>query len=129
MNNCKGERLLPTWSENLHIAGFQGDSSNLIGCLLTGTQLPLTTGTAWYFVGCDIIMIVQYIYYAASNASEARRSSQQRKRQLILNAAAVGEQHLLEYDIYNSDAQHGLTCESARVSQMHTVHSAPSACP
>lgn len=74
-------------------------------------------------------MIMQYIYYAASNASEARRSAQQRKRQQILNAAEDSQQHLLEYDSYNGDLVHGSAGDPDTVSQIHIVHSAPSTFP
>ncbi|KAF6265789.1 PQ loop repeat-domain-containing protein [Scenedesmus sp. NREL 46B-D3] len=40
-----------------------GDTTNLLGCLLQGQQLPTTTYTAMYFVMADVFMMMQYIYY------------------------------------------------------------------
>lgn len=42
-----------------------GDTFNLLGCLLTGSQLPTQTGTAYYFVASDCLMLAQYAYYSA----------------------------------------------------------------
>ncbi|XRB01113.1 lysosomal amino acid transporter [Pycnococcus provasolii] len=41
-----------------------GDSANLLGCLLTGTQQPTETYTAVYFILADLMMLGQYTYYA-----------------------------------------------------------------
>lgn len=48
-----------------------GDSSNLIGCLLTG-QLAIQIVTSIYYVFMDIVMILQYLYYKARNKRQAR---------------------------------------------------------
>lgn len=42
-----------------------GDSTNLLGCLLTN-QLPFQTYLATYFVFVDSCLVVQYFYYDAS---------------------------------------------------------------
>lgn len=42
-----------------------GDTCNLVGCLLTNSQLPTQTWTASYFILADMVMLVQYIYYGA----------------------------------------------------------------
>eukprot|EP00892_Ulva_mutabilis_P002252 jgi/Ulvmu1/12027/UM083_0040.1 len=64
-----------------------GDSSNLAGCLLTGTQLPLTTGTAWYYLSTDVVLIGQYVYYSAKQARRTRREEHAAKSDTILAAA------------------------------------------
>nr|XP_039251452.1 lysosomal amino acid transporter 1 homolog [Styela clava] len=48
-----------------------GDSSNLIGCLLTG-QLAIQIVTAIYYVFMDIVMILQYLYYRSKNRRQAK---------------------------------------------------------
>mmetsp|Transcript_19725 Transcript_19725/g.33881 ORF Transcript_19725/g.33881 Transcript_19725/m.33881 type:complete len:303 (+) Transcript_19725:91-999(+) len=51
-----------------------GDSANMIGAILT-QQLPTQQVTAIYFVSCDIIMVVQYIYYYFKNHVNKERES------------------------------------------------------
>ncbi len=46
----------------LHL-GLIGDSCNLVGCILSGEQLPTTTFLAAYFVLADIIMLAQVTYW------------------------------------------------------------------
>ncbi|CAE7080759.1 unnamed protein product [Rhizoctonia solani] len=41
---------------------FAGDSTNLIGCILTN-QLPFQTYLATYFVWIDASLLIQYLYY------------------------------------------------------------------
>jgi hypothetical protein len=40
-----------------------GDTLNLLGCLMTGDQLPSQSYTATYFMVVDMAMIFQYVYY------------------------------------------------------------------
>nr|XP_002128014.1 lysosomal amino acid transporter 1 homolog [Ciona intestinalis] len=50
-----------------------GDSSNLIGCVLTN-QFPIQLYTAVYYVGMDLVMIFQFSYYYLKHKrSEANR--------------------------------------------------------
>lgn len=42
---------------------LMGDTCNLAGCLLTGSQLPTETYTAVYFIFADTIILTQYMYY------------------------------------------------------------------
>lgn len=46
---------------------LMGDTLNLLGCLMTGDQLPSETYTAIYFMCVDMVMIFQFIYYALLN--------------------------------------------------------------
>lgn len=39
----------------------QGDTFNLVGCLLKGDQLPTVVFTAQYFICVDSVMMVQYL--------------------------------------------------------------------
>lgn len=55
-----------------------GDSSNLIGCLLTG-QLAIQIITGVYYVFMDIIMILQYLYYRA----RSRRLAKSERNEII----------------------------------------------
>ncbi len=57
-----------------------GDTCNLLGCLLTGSQLPTQTFTACYYLGMDVVMVSQFAFYA--RAAERRRRA---------DAAAVEE--------------------------------------
>ena len=41
-----------------------GDTFNLLGCVMTGDQLPSETYTAAYFMGVDVLMIFQFVYYS-----------------------------------------------------------------
>ena len=41
-----------------------GDTFNLLGCLMTGDQLPSETYTAAYFMCVDVLMIFQFVYYS-----------------------------------------------------------------
>lgn len=65
-----------------------GDSSNLIGCLLTG-QLPIQIVTAVYYVFMDIVMILQYLYYRAIN----RRKAQKERDGVINDVLVNGNKH------------------------------------
>ncbi|KAJ1309805.1 hypothetical protein OPQ81_006570 [Rhizoctonia solani] len=47
---------------------FSGDSTNLIGCILTN-QLPFQTYLATYFVWIDACLLLQYLYYEWYRAS------------------------------------------------------------
>nr|CAB3266304.1 lysosomal amino acid transporter 1 homolog [Phallusia mammillata] len=51
-----------------------GDSSNMVGCILTD-QFPIQLYTAVYYVSMDIIMLVQFVYYAWKHkrANKAQR--------------------------------------------------------
>ncbi len=40
---------------------FMGDTLNLLGCLITGTQLATTTALACYFLISDMVMLSQVI--------------------------------------------------------------------
>eukprot|EP00897_Mesotaenium_endlicherianum_P004769 jgi/Mesen1/431/ME001000S10635 len=42
---------------------LSGDTLNLLGCILTGDQLPTETYTATYFIFADCCIISQYVYY------------------------------------------------------------------
>eukprot|EP00740_Mantoniella_antarctica_P019143 CAMPEP_0198697646 /NCGR_PEP_ID=MMETSP1468-20131203/325597_1 /TAXON_ID=1461545 /ORGANISM="Mantoniella sp, Strain CCMP1436" /LENGTH=111 /DNA_ID=CAMNT_0044454381 /DNA_START=62 /DNA_END=393 /DNA_ORIENTATION=+ len=42
---------------------LMGDTLNLLGCLMTGDQLPSQSYTATYFMVVDMAMIFQYVYY------------------------------------------------------------------
>jgi hypothetical protein len=105
---------------------MQGDASNLVGCILTGTQLPLTTGTAWYFVMCDIIMMVQYTYYAAKDARRKRHAARQEKRARIQAAAAAAGLNLQQYNVQNAAMHTGSVWQPVSP-RMPAVHSSPSA--
>lgn len=50
-------------ADEQHVTLQQGDTGNIMGCLLTGDQQPTTTYTAMYFVVADIILMTQYVYY------------------------------------------------------------------
>ena len=41
-----------------------GDTFNLLGCVMTGDQLPSETYTAAYFMCVDVLMIFQFVYYS-----------------------------------------------------------------
>ncbi|CAK8687159.1 unnamed protein product [Clavelina lepadiformis] len=58
--NGKCEEALSLWFLLLWLFG---DSSNLVGCILTN-QFPIQLYTAVYYVSMDLIMIVQFSYYA-----------------------------------------------------------------
>ena len=75
---------------------FMGDASNLLGCMLTGVQLPLTSVTAVYFVMCDVVMLFQYTFYAV----KSQRRLRSRRRQ----AAHVARESLRTYDAANAYA-------------------------
>lgn len=45
-------------------AWLAGDSSNLAGCLLTGTQAPTQTATAVYYLCMDALMVSQAAFFA-----------------------------------------------------------------
>jgi PQ loop repeat len=106
---------------------MQGDASNLLGCMLTGVQLPLTSATAVYFVICDIVMMVQYTFYAV----KARR----RERRVAAQAAhAAARRAVREYDAANPMPTlqavrrgGGYEGTATRRAQAHLVHSVPSA--
>ena len=46
---------------------LMGDTLNLLGCLMTGDQLPSQTYTAVYFIAVDMAMIFQFVYYTLLN--------------------------------------------------------------
>jgi len=46
---------------------LMGDTLNLLGCLMTGDQLPSQTYTAVYFIAIDMAMIFQFVYYTLLN--------------------------------------------------------------
>ncbi|KAK9792702.1 hypothetical protein WJX73_007317 [Symbiochloris irregularis] len=53
-----------------------GDTCNLIGCILSGTQLATQLYSAMYFIMMDCIMVVQYVWYGTiARQKERRRSS------------------------------------------------------
>ncbi|KAK9868716.1 hypothetical protein WJX84_010978 [Apatococcus fuscideae] len=54
---------------------LMGDTTNLIGCLLSGEQLPTTTYTAMWFIFADICLMVQYIYYGSLQRRHQRQQS------------------------------------------------------
>lgn len=76
----------------------QGDACNLVGCLLTGAQLPLTTGTAWYFIMCDLVMMMQYTYYSAISAQRTRRAQRHAKRRAVHEAARSARKTLQQQE-------------------------------
>ena len=47
---------------------LMGDTLNLLGCLMTGDQLPSQTYTAVYFIAVDMAMIFQFVYYTLLSA-------------------------------------------------------------
>jgi uncharacterized protein with PQ loop repeat len=52
---------------------FMGDTLNLLGCLVSGTQLATTTYLAMYFVVSDVFLLLQFIYYGALQRQKARK--------------------------------------------------------
>lgn len=58
-----------------------GDTCNLVGCILTGSQLPTQTWTAVYFISADMVMLVQYIFYMTLERRRHRTQSSQMSRQ------------------------------------------------
>ncbi|GJP45402.1 hypothetical protein CLOM_g4798 [Closterium sp. NIES-68] len=46
---------------------LSGDLLNLLGCLLSGSQLITQTFTAIYFIAADCCIIAQYVYYQLKN--------------------------------------------------------------
>jgi hypothetical protein len=96
-----------------------------MGCLLTGTQLPLTTGTAWYFVTCDIVMMVQYTYYAAKDARAARHQRSLQKRARVQAAAHAAGRQLRAYEAVSVSPVAVQTVAERQA--VHHVHSAPRA--
>ncbi|CAI5516812.1 unnamed protein product, partial [Closterium sp. Naga37s-1] len=46
---------------------LSGDLLNLLGCLLSGSQLITQTFTAIYFIFADCCIIAQYVYYQLKN--------------------------------------------------------------
>lgn len=94
--------------------------------MLTGTQLPLTTTTACYFVGCDIAMMVQYTYYATKARRRQRRSQQRAMRDARRNRQAYDDANA--YAILQTQRHlSGYQATSSRRLQSHCVHSVPSA--
>lgn len=111
--------------------GVQGDASNLVGCVLTGAQLPLTSLTAVYFVLCDVMMILQYTFYAGKARRSERRADARAQRERLLQAQQVAEEGVQAYNVANAYSSvhprrhtHGhATLEQTR------VHSVPSVSP
>lgn len=64
-----------------------GDTCNLVGCILTGSQLPTQTWTAVYFISADMVMLLQYIFYMAL----------QRRRQRTQAARILRQRRHLHY--------------------------------
>ncbi|KAK4058772.1 hypothetical protein OIO90_000218 [Microbotryomycetes sp. JL221] len=52
------------------VSWLAGDATNLIGCILTH-QLPFQTYLATYFVGIDIALVGQFIYYSRKNPNRS----------------------------------------------------------
>ncbi|KAM0792387.1 hypothetical protein ACM66B_005067 [Microbotryomycetes sp. NB124-2] len=48
------------------VSWLSGDVTNLIGCILTH-QLPFQTYLATWFVGVDVVLVSQYVYYSRKN--------------------------------------------------------------
>lgn len=96
--------------------------------MLTGAQLPLTTGTAWYYITCDILLISQYIYYSAKQARQRRHEERDAMRAAVRAAAYAANQSLREYEERNGSVLPALqshACESGSVPPMLYVHSSP----
>mmetsp|Transcript_11659 Transcript_11659/g.35002 ORF Transcript_11659/g.35002 Transcript_11659/m.35002 type:complete len:373 (-) Transcript_11659:485-1603(-) len=72
-----------------------GDTLNLVGCILTGSQLPTQTWTAGYFIFADMVMMIQYIYYMAlQNQREkalARRLARQQRHIHYMHSRGSGD--------------------------------------
>ena len=49
-----------------------GDTFNLLGCVMTGDQLPSETYTAAYFMGVDVLMIFRFTLAAARRWRSSR---------------------------------------------------------
>jgi hypothetical protein len=67
-----------------------GDTCNLLGCLLTGSQLPTQTFTACYYLGMDVVMVSQFAFYARvaerrrrADAAAAAEGGQARARECV----------------------------------------------
>ncbi|WIA31852.1 hypothetical protein OEZ86_002717 [Tetradesmus obliquus] len=73
-----------------------GDTTNLLGCLLQGQQLPTTTYTAMYFVMADVFMMMQYIYYGALS----------RRREKLLQLQARRRHHHRRHQHHSSSRSH-----------------------
>ncbi|KAK4053874.1 hypothetical protein OIV83_001530, partial [Microbotryomycetes sp. JL201] len=48
------------------VSWLSGDVTNLIGCILTH-QLPFQTYLATWFVGVDVVLVSQFVYYSRKN--------------------------------------------------------------
>lgn len=112
----------------------QGDASNLIGCLLTAAQLPLTSVTASYFVLCDIIMMVQYTFYATKNRRRELHEASRLKRQMLRHAQEAAEEGLHAYNAANAytilhPRRHLSGYQGGKWEPSTQVHSVPSAFP
>jgi hypothetical protein len=111
----------------------QGDISNLLGCILTGMQLPLTSLTAYYFCLCDVVMMIQYTYYMARARRREVRLQRQQKPQALMHASSAASEALLQYDAANAlvmlhPARHlSGNPQHNDVRDLHRVHSVPSA--
>jgi hypothetical protein len=68
-----------------------GDTCNLLGCLLTGNQLPTQTFTACYYLGMDVVMVSQFAFYARRKSAAER---QQQRRSSGAEAGVGGEEAL-----------------------------------
>ncbi|XP_064599373.1 lysosomal amino acid transporter 1 homolog [Liolophura sinensis] len=77
--NCRNPAGLEGLSLLFVIQWLLGDSTNLIGCILT-EQLPVQTYTAVYYVSADLVLLSQIIYFKTKkHLSEkgARSSAEQ----------------------------------------------------
>eukprot|EP00891_Asterochloris_glomerata_P000002 jgi/Astpho2/2/Aster-07461 len=77
-----------------------GDTCNLIGCLMTGNQLPTVTYTAMYFIFADVCLIMQYIYFQTLQRRKERLSLMRARlrpdnpvyRHAVRHPATMGEE-------------------------------------
>lgn len=110
---------------------FQGDIGNLLGCILTGVQLPLTSATAYYFCLCDVVMMVQYTYYSMKSRRRELRLRALDKRHSAQRAARAATQAVAAYDAVNAAASpqqpRRISRGEAGPSRVPAVHSVPSA--
>jgi hypothetical protein len=114
----------------------QGDIGNLLGCILTGVQLPLTTLTAYYFCVCDVVMMVQYTYYAAKARRRILKQERYQKRQALLLASSAASEAISQYNAANAHvmlhpSRHlkGYPHSDAFPEGFQQVHSMPSVSP
>eukprot|EP00271_Cylindrocystis_brebissonii_P008996 TRINITY_DN23570_c0_g1_i1.p1 TRINITY_DN23570_c0_g1~~TRINITY_DN23570_c0_g1_i1.p1 ORF type:complete len:834 (-),score=140.45 TRINITY_DN23570_c0_g1_i1:637-3138(-) len=66
---CQSAEALSPW---FLFQWLSGDTLNLLGCILTGDQLPSETYTALYFIFADCCIITQYVYFQIQNRDKVQ---------------------------------------------------------